>query len=36
MTGKVLCKIGLHTWHDEIDHDDGTQVIVCNRCHQNS
>jgi hypothetical protein len=32
--GKVLCKVGLHRWHDEIDHDDGTKVIVCNRCQK--
>ena len=32
VVGTVLCRIGLHKWHDEIDHDDGTKVIVCSRC----
>ena len=32
MIGKLLCAIRLHQWHDEIDHDDGTKIIVCSRC----
>jgi hypothetical protein len=30
--GRLLCRVGLHRWHDDIDHDDGARIIVCNRC----
>ena len=34
MIGKVLCKVGLHRWHDTTDPEDGSPTIVCTRCRK--
>ncbi len=34
MRTPLRCLVGLHHWHDDQDAEDGTDVIVCSRCHR--